>query len=276
MRVDGSALRFFGLGGRHKAARGQTAPDEARRGCVLPGGNVSEHETIARRGRGGIRLPRHVGGLIDAMRAVVTRGDSRPLEVWDRQRFPVLRGAIEAWTGDALLADRLASRIVKAAWDAVKKGRDPKIRAENAWMTVVARRTRTKIRRDDRPIGSPLPPDLRAPAPDPLDELIRREDHGRVRRAIALLPGRHGFAVTLRYLHEFAEAEVAAVFERSFGIRLEGTRQILKNAREMVKTALEGRDPRVEYPNRYAREKKSLKNSPPKYTPPAPFEALHR
>lgn len=36
-----------------------------------------------RRSRGGLRLPRGVGGLLEAMRALA-RGDSRPTDGWDR------------------------------------------------------------------------------------------------------------------------------------------------------------------------------------------------
>ena len=119
---------------------------------------MADHGGKARgRRSSGLRLPRSVGGLIQAMRAVAA-GDAAPLEAWHRERFPILRDVLEAWTADALLADRLASRVVSEVFRAVRAGRDSGIHAEIAWMAGVAWRTRARMRRDQRPFGEPLPP----------------------------------------------------------------------------------------------------------------------
>jgi len=230
---------------------------------------MADAEKNARRRRAGLRLPESIAGLLGAMQAEAA-GDPKLLAAWDLEQSPALMGALEGWTGDTNLADRLLARIVAAAWLAVRTGRDHRIRTEIGWMAGVARRARARIRRDERPIGHPLAHELQASVPDPLDELIRTEDRERVVRVIATLPERHRLAVTLRHIRGFSEADVAAAVERSFGIRFEGTRQILKDGREMVRIGLRGRNLSAEYPNRYARERKS-ENPAPKYTPPPLF-----
>lgn len=204
---------------------------------------------------GGPRLPRSVGGLLEAMRAAVS-GDSRPLEDWDRHRRPALMKALEAWTEDALLSDRLVSHIVEATWTAVETGRDVEIRSEIAWMAGVARRSRASFQRDQRPIREPLPTSVRAPAISPLAELIHREDRDRIRRVIAILPERHRLAITLRHVNDLSEADVAEIVGRIFKVGFDATRKLLREGRQMVRVGLEGLDPRGVYPRRYARDKK--------------------
>lgn len=219
-------------------------------------------------------LPTSTTGLLAAMRALAA-DNPMPIDAWHRERSPILRDALQAWTKCVNLADRLVSKIVAAAWEAVRTGRDLRVRTEIGWMAGVARRARAKILQHERPIGDPLPPDLSASAPSPLDHLIREENRQRVARVIAILPERHRLAVTLRHILDFPETEVAAVIEQSFGIRFEGTRQILKDGRDMVRVGLEGRDPRLAYPNRYAREKNTARKTTLKYTPRRPPGELH-
>jgi DNA-directed RNA polymerase specialized sigma24 family protein len=219
--------------------------------------------------RGGPRLPHGVEGLIEALRALDDR-DSRPLEAWDRERFPILGSALRAWERDAALADRLACRIVREAFSALRVGGE--IRSERSWMAAVARRGRAEILERERPIGDPLPADLRAPQGEPIDELIRREECERVRRVIAGLPTKHRLALTLRHLLDRTEAEVAGYMGEHFRIGLQRTREILREGRAMVRTGLVGRNPRAAHPSRYARERKTREIS----TPHPPFSELHR
>jgi DNA-directed RNA polymerase specialized sigma24 family protein len=139
-------------------------------------------------------------------------------------------------------------------------------------MAAVARRGRAEIREREQPIGDPLPADLRAPQQiEPVDELTRREECERVRRLIAALPTKHRLGLTLRYLLDRTEAEVAAYLKEHFGIGLQRTREILREGREMVKTGLAGRNPRVAHPGRFARERKIREIS----TPLPPLSELH-
>lgn len=215
---------------------------------------MTDHRGGARgRPSSGLRLPRTVGGLIHAMRAAVA-GDAAPLEAWDRDRFPILRQVLEAWTSDALLADRLASHVVREVFRAVIAGRDAEIHAEIAWMTGVAWRTRARIRRDERPFGEPLPPHVKGSGADPLDELIRQESRERIRGVIAILPAKYRLALRFRYVYDLSEPEVVAALNPLLGIGLAGTRRILRLGREMVKTGLQGRNPRTVFPARYTRD----------------------
>lgn len=230
-------------------------------GGRTPGGGSASDRRQSR-----LRFPRSVEGLVDAMRAF-TAGDARPLDAWHREQFPILNDVIHAWTRDADLSDRLACRIMRQAFFALRAGRE--IRSELSWVAGIAIRGRAEIRARDRPRAGRLPDVVQGPWGDPIDDLIRREDRERVRGAIASLPTKYRLALTLRYLLDRTEPDVATYLEEGFGIRLEGTRSILKRGREMVRTALEGRDPpRV---SRYPPRKKA---KPGCTSPPLPGE-LH-
>lgn len=209
--------------------------------------------------RRGLHLPDAVGGLVQAMRACV-EGDLVPLESRNLKRFPILRGSLEAWTHNPDLGDRLACGVVQAAFQAASAGRE--IHKEAPWMAKVARHLRARIRRDDRQIGVPLAADVNSPVQDPLDALIRQENRDRVRRVIAILPPKYRFPMRVRYVHGLTEADTASLIETIHGTRAEGTRWILKEGRKIVRTGLEGGDPRVVYTDRYPGGSRLRKNSP--------------
>jgi len=216
----------------------------------------------------GLRLPKSVAGLLEAMRALLV-GDSRPFDAWNRKGFPILRHVLKAWARGEDLGERLAYRIVREANRALSAGQE--IRSELSWMATVAVRGRAEILTRERPIGDPLPDDVQAPAAEPIDELVREEDRERVRRAIEILPTNHRDALTLRYIIDLSEAELAARLKSWRGIGLPATRWLLKEGRDMVKLVLTGGDPRTAFPARYARDKKSPNNPGPKPIPPPPF-----
>jgi DNA-directed RNA polymerase specialized sigma24 family protein len=193
--------------------------------------------------------------LIEAMRAHQAN-DPLPLDTWDRDTFPILRRALACWARDIDLGARLACRVMRAAFRAVRAG--SKIRCERSWMAGVVRRGRAKIlTRERQGRTMPLPDDVEARATEPIVALARLETCDRVRRAIARLPMKYEVLLSQRYILDHSERETAAHAERRFGIRLEATRSRLKKGREMVRIAVKGGDPRVVFPQRYARDEKS-------------------
>jgi len=220
----------------------------------------------------GLRLPESVAGLLEVMWALAV-GDSRSFNTWNRKAFPILRHVLKAWARGEDLGERLAYRIVREANRALSAGHE--IRSELSWMATVAVRGRAEILTRECPIGDPLPDDVQAPAGEPIDKLVRDEDRERVRRAIKILPTNYRDALTLRYIVDLSESEVAARLKSWRGIGLPATRWLLKQGRAMVKLVLNGGDPRAAFPARYARDKNEPNNPGPKPIPPPPFSELN-
>lgn len=188
----------------------------------------------------GPQLPKSVTGLIRAMRAFGA-GDPRPLDAWDQERFPILKHVLDVWARDTDLGDRLALRIVREAFFALRAGRE--VRSELSWMAGVALRGRAEILSRERSLDGQITDDIEGSAEEPIDEMMRREDRERVRRAIATLPNDYRVALTLRYLLDCTEVQAAAHLQDSLGIGLEAARRLLRGGRAMVKFVLEGGDP---------------------------------
>lgn len=90
-------------------------------------------------------------------------------------------------------------------------------------------------RRRQRQAGAPVPEVADPEAPDPLEELVRRERAAAVRAAVADLPLHHRLPLVLREWHDLSYDEIAAALRIPVGT----VRSRLHVAREALRGKLE-------------------------------------
>lgn len=207
------------------------------------------------------RLPRKVEGLLEAMRRADS-GDEQPINTWMATRYASLVGACERWAGDAELGERIAHRVVCAAYKRCRRGQGRG--SELAWISRATELELLEVLRPGRYSECEPPDSLHDDTADPVAEAVRAEQCDAVRAAIQALPLKYRGAMYLRYILEAREAEVAAWMRDWVGVGSRQTHKMLGEGREMVQAVLQGKDPRRIWPLRY-REIRRNSSSPPRF-----------
>jgi DNA-directed RNA polymerase specialized sigma24 family protein len=226
---------------------------------------MAEVSTAARRTPQGPPLPLEVEGLLPAL-ARARAGEEGALEEWHRARYPVLVRACARWARSRDLGERVAHRVLVAAWVASLRG--AAVRRERAWLGKVALCERAKIRRLDRASGLPRSREL-LPAGepvsqeiDPSERMLRRDLAEHAMSLVGALPPPHREIATLQAA-SWTRPQILALLRRWQPVGDDEFLRLVGISHAMLTAAGRGDDLRERWPGRFDTKKNRWLTSPP-------------
>jgi DNA-directed RNA polymerase specialized sigma24 family protein len=233
----------------------------------------------------GPRIPKQVEGMLRGLRLQGVACNALETAAFD-VRHSLFVKACQVWTRSSRLGERVASRTVLAAIQAERGG--VRIERELAWLSAVAARQWTKIRRFDSSDGRSVTEghavlDLRIQGrePSPASVLMKREEHGRLASAILKLPAPYQQVAYAQGVRGWTRAQIHAyLIVWRPGLAPGSSRAILRRSHRMLEWALSGTHPRQVRPGCYSESKNRWLLTPPhplRYSSSGRwFQRLHR